>query len=91
LAIFIRLNFFTDGKYFNFPDHEVLMESKLNARHLADKNLVPKTTWFDAEKFCRKRGWLLGELLTQNAEKEFARQTQGQLGCCSKFFTRLIL
>jgi len=81
--------FFTDGKYFHLPDHQVF-ESKLNARRLADKKQVSKTTWFDAEKFCRKRGWLLGELLTQNAKKEFARQTQGQLGYCSKFFTHYI-
>jgi hypothetical protein len=40
-----------------------------------------KATWFGAEKFCHKRGWLLGELLGQRAEmKEFAQQTQGLLG-----------
>lgn len=51
---------------------------KEKARERNDK----KSTWFGAEKFCRKRGWLFGELQSQNAQKELA---EGQLGFLSKY------
>lgn len=40
-----------------------------------------KLTWFGAENFCRKRGWLFGELQSQNAQRELA---EGQLGFLSE-------
>jgi hypothetical protein len=42
--------------------------------------LNEKATWFGAEKFCHRRGWLFGEMQSQSAQQELARQAQGEIG-----------
>ena len=72
--------FVVGGRFFHLPDLQVFKSKPTNSSKLQIIIHIFKATWFEAEKFCHKRGWLLGELLSQSAEKEFAQQTQGLLG-----------